>query len=361
MVLWLTNLLLPFISAVNVFTYVSARAIFAALTAFIIGNFLAPHFIKKMKSLGGAQPIRDDGPQSHLEKPPTPTMGGLFLLTALLLSALLWCDWRSPYLWTMVFVTIAFAAIGGIDDYLKVVKKDSKGISVRVKLLAQCVAAGVVLVLLWQFDLTNGHYAMIVPYIKDTALMFGVGGFFVIGFLAIVGASNAVNLTDGLDGLAILISVLVAGGLSVYTYVTGHAIFAPYLNLPYIPGTHEVGIFCAALVGAGLSFLWYNAHPAEVFMGDVGALAIGAILATVAVIVRQEIVFIIMSGVFVVEALSVMLQVGVFKITGNRVLRMAPIHHHFELKGWNENHVVVRFWIITLVLVLIGLAGIKIR
>lgn len=363
MILWLVEWLLPHASWVNAFTYITTRAIFAAITAFALGNFLMPHFIRAMKRRGQAQPIRADGPQTHLQsKQYTPTMGGLVMLTGMLLSALLWADWQTPYLWLMLFVTIVFGLIGGVDDYLKIIRASSRGISARVKLGLQSAAAVVILIVLWRWNLTNGNEALIIPYLKDTALVLGIAGFFVIGFLAIVGASNAVNLTDGLDGLAILMVVLVAGGLGIYAYISGSSQLAAYFYLPSIPAASELTIFCAALAGAGLSFLWFNAHPAEVFMGDVGSLAIGAVLATVAVVVRQEIVFVIMSLVFVAEAASVILQVGWFKMSGGkRVFRMAPIHHHFELQGWKENQVVVRFWILTLICVLVGLAAIKIR
>lgn len=353
----------PYISALNVFGYVSARAIFAALTAFVIGCWMAPRFIAKMRAMGGGQPIQDDGPQWHADgKRGTPTMGGVFLLVALFSSALLWGDWRSEQLWLALAVTAAFAIIGGADDYLKIKHGcNNNGLSVVGKLSSQSLAAVLALLAIWQLDAVDGHYGLLIPYFKDTVLAIGVIGFVVVGFLAIVGASNAVNLTDGLDGLAILPAVLVAGGLSVYAYAAGHSVFSEYLGLPYVVGVHELVIFCAALVGAGLSFLWYNAHPAHIFMGDVGSLPVGAALATVAVLTRQEVVFVIMSGLFVAEALSVIFQVGYFKSFGRRLFLMAPFHHHFEMKGWNENQVVVRFWIITLVLVLVGLTGLKIR
>ena len=361
MMYWLAQQLVPYISSFNLFTYVSSRAIFTAMTALIIGWVIGPAFICNMRRAKQEQPVRDDGPQSHLQKEKTPTMGGLLILASLFLSVLLWGDLTNKHLLVVLLTTFGFAVVGYADDYLKVKGKNSKGISARAKILMQSAVAIAALFFLWKGDLVGGNYDTTVPYMKDIVLPLGVVGFFALGYLAIVGASNAVNLTDGLDGLAILPAVMVAGGLGIYAYASGHVFFADYLGLSYIKGSHELVIFCAALIGSGLAFLWFNAHPAQVFMGDVGSLALGAGLGLVAVMVRQEIIFVIMSGVFVVEAISVMLQVGSFKTMGRRVFLMAPLHHHFELKGWQENQVVVRFWIITIVLVMVGLAGLKIR
>ena len=361
MMYWLAQQLVPYIGSFNLFTYVSSRAIFAALTALIIGWFIGPAFIRNMRRANRGQPVRDDGPQTHRYKEKTPTMGGLLILASLLLSLLLWGDLTSKHLWVMLLTICGFAAIGYLDDYRKIKRMNAKGISAKTKLLLQSVVAIAALWILWGADLVGGQFDTVVPYVKSTMLPLGVAGFFILGYLAIVGASNAVNLTDGLDGLAILPVVMIAGGLGVYAYASGHAFFSDYLAITHIRGVHELVIVCAALIGSGLAFLWFNAHPAQVFMGDVGSLAVGAALGLAAVMVRQEIIFVIMGGVFVMEAVSVILQVGLFKTTGKRVFLMAPLHHHFELKGWRENQVVVRFWIITIVLVMIGLAGLKIR
>ncbi|MCH9704743.1 MAG: phospho-N-acetylmuramoyl-pentapeptide-transferase [Proteobacteria bacterium] len=361
MLYWLANQLVPYFSGFNLFTYVSSRAMFAALTAFFIGLYAGPAFIRRLRRKDIGQQVRDDGPQSHLEKSGTPTMGGVLIIAAWFIAALLWADLSNPYLWLVLLTTAAFAGIGWIDDSRKVYQKNTKGLSMRAKLALQSLLALVALTIIWQADLINGATEITIPYWKATALSLGVVGFFVFGYLTLVGASNAVNLTDGLDGLAILPAVMISGGLGVYAYISGHTFFSDYVGVVYIPGIHELVIFCAALIGAGLAFLWFNAYPAEIFMGDVGSLAIGAALGLVAVLVRQEIIFALMSGVFVMEAVSVILQVFSYKTTGRRVLLMAPLHHHFELRGWKENQVVVRFWIITFILVLVGLAGLKIR
>lgn len=358
---WLAQQLAPHIGGFNLFTYVSSRAMFAVLTALSIGWLVGPAFIRRMRHQRFGQPVRGDGPKTHLEKDNTPTMGGLLILASMFVAALLWGDLRSPHLWVALCVTAAFAVIGYVDDRLKITRQNTRGISAAQKIFLQSLAAVVVLIFLWWADLIGGRVDINIPYMKDTVLPLGLAGFFIVGYLTIVGSSNAVNLTDGLDGLAILPAVMIAGGLGVYAYVSGHAGFSDYLGLAHIPGTHELVIFCAALIGGGLAFLWFNAHPAQVFMGDVGSLALGAGLAAVAVMVRQEVVFAVMSGVFVMEALSVMLQVASYKMLGRRVFLMAPLHHHFELKGWRESQVVVRFWIITIVLVILGLAGLKIR
>lgn len=361
MLYWLMQQLVPHYGGFNLFTYVSSRAVFAALTAFLIGLLAGPAFIRRLQRRDIGQPVRDDGPQSHLHKSGTPTMGGVLVLAAWFCACLLWGDLSSVHLWLVLLTTAAFAFIGWLDDSRKLAQNNAKGISMRTKFSLQSLAALAALLTIWQADLIAGEMAITIPYWKATALAAGALGFMLLGYLTLVGASNAVNLTDGLDGLAILPAVMIAGGLGVYAYASGHAVFSDYLGLAYLPGAHELVIFCAALIGAGLAFLWFNAYPAEVFMGDVGSLAIGAALGLVAVLVRQELIFALMSGVFVLEAVSVIVQVFSYKTTGRRVLRMAPIHHHFELYGWKENQVVVRFWIITFILVLIGLAGLKIR
>ena len=322
--------LVPHFSGFNLFTYVSSRAVFAALTAFLIGLLAGPAFIRRLQRREIGQPVRDDGPETHLHKTGTPTMGGVLVLAAWFSAALLWGDLTSPHLWTVLLITAAFAMIGWVDDRSKLAHNNAKGISARAKLGLQSVAAIAGLLVILQADLIAGQTSITIPYWKATALALGGIGFVVLGYFAVVGASNAVNLTDGLDGLAILPAVMIAGGLGVYAYASGHAVFSDYLGLHYLPGTHELVIFCAALIGAGLAFLWFNAYPAEVFMGDVGSLAIGAALGAVAVLVRQELIFALMSGIFVLEAVSVMVQVFSYKTTGRRVLRMAPIHHHFE-------------------------------
>lgn len=358
---WVAEMLVPYFGAFNLFTYVSSRAVFAALTAFLIGVLAGPAFIRRLQRREIGQTVRDDGPQSHLQKKGTPTMGGVLILVAWFAAALLWGDLGNGQLGVALVVTAGFAAVGWVDDWRKIAKKDARGLTMRQKMGLQSLLAAAALVVMWRGDLIGGHEAITIPYLKATALGLGAVGFAVVGYFAIVGASNAVNLTDGLDGLAILPAVMIAGGLGVYAYIGGHSVFSAYLGLPYNSGSEELVIFCAALIGAGLAFLWFNAYPAEVFMGDVGSLAIGAALGTVAVLVRQEIVFALMSGVFVMEAVSVILQVGGYKATGRRLLLMAPIHHHFELRGWKENQVVVRFWILTFILVLVGLAALKIR
>ena len=361
MIYWLAQQIIPYFSAFNVFTYVSSRAVFAALTAFLIGQWLGPWFINKLRQSGKEQTVRDDGPQSHLKKNQTPTMGGLLILVSLFVTVLLWGDLGSAHIWTLLLTTAAFAAIGGLDDYLKIHHGNARGLSARLKISLQSLVAVAALFYLWHAGLIGDDIGLNIPYTKNVVLPLGVVGFFIVGYLTVVGASNGVNLTDGLDGLAILPAVLIGGGLAVYAYAIGNAVFADYLGVAYIAGAHELVIVCAALFGAGLAFLWFNAYPAQVFMGDVGSLAIGALLGMIAVMVRQEIIFMIMSGVFVMETLSVMLQVMSYKTTGKRMFRMAPLHHHFELKNWPENQVVVRFWIVTIILVLIGLAGLKIR
>jgi phospho-N-acetylmuramoyl-pentapeptide-transferase len=305
--------------------------------------------------------VRTDGPQTHLQKSGTPTMGGGLILVAMVLGTFLWADLSSRFVWILLATTLGFGVIGFYDDYLKLVVGNSKGLAARYKYLAQSVVGLAAALTLHHLRQSPAETSLYVPFFKAVAVPMSTGGFLALSYFVIVGTSNAVNLTDGLDGLAIMPAVMVAAALGIFAYVTGNFKFATYLQIPYIPGVGEVLIFSATLVGAGLGFLWFNSYPAQVFMGDVGALAIGAALGTLAVIVRQEIVLFVMGGVFVIETLSVMLQVASFKLTGKRIFRMAPIHHHFELKGWPEPKVIVRFWIISFVLVLAGLATLKIR
>jgi phospho-N-acetylmuramoyl-pentapeptide-transferase len=345
----------------NVFGYITLRAVLAALTALVISFIFGPWMIRRLTELKVGQPVRDDGPQTHLVKAGTPTMGGALILASIIVTTLLWADLSSHYVWALLVTLIGFGAIGWVDDWRKVVEKNPKGLASRWKYFWQSVIAIIVASwLAWSAHLP-AQTDLIVPFFKHIVMPLGTVGFVVLAYFVIVGTSNAVNLTDGADGLAILPTVMVAGALAVFSYVAGHAVFSQYLGLPHIPGAGELVIFCAAIVGSGLAFLWFNAYPAEVFMGDVGALALGAALGTVAVIVRQEIVLFIMGGVFVAEAISVMVQVGSFKLRGKRVFLMAPIHHHFEKKGWKETQVVVRFWIISMMLVLIGLSTLKLR
>ncbi|KAF1023209.1 MAG: Phospho-N-acetylmuramoyl-pentapeptide-transferase [Paracidovorax wautersii] len=385
---WLSTLG-PDWSFLRVFQYLTLRAVMAAMTALLIGLAAGPVVIRALARLKIGQPIRAYGVESHLAKSGTPTMGGVLILLSIAISTLLWFDWTNRFVWIVLLVTFGFGAIGWVDDWRKVVKKDPEGMRSREKYLWQSViglAAAFALAFaisessnarVWELfkawvmsgftvDLPP-HADLLVPFFKEVSYPLGVTGFILLTYLVIVGSSNAVNLTDGLDGLAIMPVVLVGSTLGVFAYVTGNAVYARYLLFPFIPGSGELLVFCAALAGAGLAFLWYNTHPAQVFMGDVGALALGAALGTVAIIVRQEVVLAIMGGIFVVEALSVMLQVGWFKYTkrrygqGRRLFKMAPLHHHFEKKGWNETQVVVRFWIITMLLCLLALSTLKLR
>ncbi|WP_297325794.1 phospho-N-acetylmuramoyl-pentapeptide-transferase [Nitrosomonas sp.] len=349
------------IRAFNVFSYITLRAMLAVLTALVISFVIGPMMIRKLTAYKIGQSVRDDGPQTHLVKAGTPTMGGALILMSMVLTTVLWADLSNRYIWVVLLTTLGFGVIGWIDDYRKVVYRNPKGLSASAKFFWQSMIAVVVAVYLALTAELPAQTDMIVPFFKEVAIPLGVTGFVVLAYFVIVGTSNAVNLTDGLDGLAIMPTVMISSALAVFAYVTGHVVFAKYLGIPYIPNTGELSVFCGALAGAGLAFLWFNAYPAEVFMGDVGALALGAALGIVTVIVRQEIVLVIMGGVFVVEALSVMLQVASFKLLGKRIFRMAPLHHHYELKGWKENQVVVRFWIITLILVLLGLSTLKLR
>ena len=349
------------IRAFNVFSYITLRTMLAVLTALVISFIIGPIMIRKLTAYKIGQSVRDDGPQTHLVKAGTPTMGGALILMSMVLTTVLWADLSNRYIWVVLLTTLGFGVIGWIDDYRKVVYRNPKGLSASAKFFWQSVIAIVVAAYLALTAEMPAQTDMIVPFFKEVAVPLGVIGFVVLAYFVIVGTSNAVNLTDGLDGLAIMPTVMISSALAVFAYVTGHIVFAKYLGIPYIPNTGELSVFCGALAGAGLAFLWFNAYPAEVFMGDVGALALGAALGVVTVIVRQEIVLVIMGGVFVMEALSVMLQVASFKLLGKRIFRMAPLHHHYELKGWKENQVVVRFWIITLILVLLGLSTLKLR
>lgn len=349
------------IRAFNVFQYITLRSVLAALTALMISFLVGPWMIRRLTALKIGQAVRDDGPQSHLTKAGTPTMGGALILTSMALATLLWADLSNTYVWVAIATSAGFGAIGWVDDWRKVVQRNPRGLPARWKYFWQSVVAlAVALFLVWSARLP-AQTELIVPFFKQIVIPLGGVGFVLLAYFVIVGTSNAVNLTDGADGLAILPTVMVAGALGIFAYVAGHAVFAKYLGVPYIPGAGELTIFCAAMVGAGLAFLWFNAYPAEVFMGDVGALALGAALGVVAVIVRQEIVLFIMGGVFVLETISVMLQVGSYKLRRKRIFLMAPLHHHYELKGWKETQVVVRFWIISIVLVLIGLSTLKLR
>jgi phospho-N-acetylmuramoyl-pentapeptide-transferase len=351
----------------SVFNYITLRAVLAAMTSLFISFMLGPWMIRKLTAMKIGQSVRTDGPQTHLVKAGTPTMGGALILMSVAITTLLWGDLHNAYIWVVLLTTLGVGAIGWVDDYRKVVHRNPDGLSARAKMFWQSLIALAVGIYLWNHATLPAHTELIVPFLKYAVFPLGMVSFIVLVYLVIVGSSNAVNLTDGLDGLAIMPTVMVASALAIFAYVAGHAEFSKYLGEPSIPGAGELAVFCAAIAGAGLAFLWFNAYPAEVFMGDVGALALGAALGVVAVIIRQEIVLFIMGGVFVVEAVSVMLQVSWFKYTkkkygtGKRILLMAPLHHHFEQKGWKETQVVVRFWIITMLLVLLGLATLKLR
>ncbi|MGE5027729.1 MAG: phospho-N-acetylmuramoyl-pentapeptide-transferase [Betaproteobacteria bacterium] len=361
MLLALSQWLAHDVRAFNVFGYITLRAVLAMLTALMISFIVGPAMIRKLTAYKIGQAVRDDGPQTHLVKAGTPTMGGALILVAMAVSTLLWADLKNAYVWVVLATTIGFGAIGWIDDWRKVVHRNPKGLSAKAKYFWQSLIGAGVAVFLAMTATLPAHTELIVPFFKLVTIPLGAVAFAVLTYFVIVGSSNAVNLTDGLDGLAIMPTVMVAGALAIFAYVAGNFVFSRYLGVPYVPGAGELAVFCTALAGAGLGFLWFNAYPAEVFMGDVGALALGAALGVVAVIVRQEIVLFVMGGVFVVETLSVVLQVGSFKLTGKRIFRMAPLHHHYELKGWKENQVVVRFWIISMMLVLVGLSTLKLR
>ena len=353
---WLSE----YYSGFNVFQYLTLRAILAALTALAISLLVGPKMIRWLAEYQVGQRVRSDGPQTHLSKAGTPTMGGALILAAIVASTLLWADLANRFVWVVLLVTAAFGLIGFWDDYLKLVVGNSRGLIARYKYFWQSVAGLGAALALYFTAQAPADTTLYVPFFKHVVIPLGVL-FIPLTYLVIVGSSNAVNLTDGLDGLAIMPSVLVAGALGVFAYASGNVVFANYLAIPYVAGSGEVLVFCAAIFGAGLGFLWFNTYPAQVFMGDIGALALGAALGVIAVVVRQEIVLFIMGGVFVMETVSVILQVASFKLRGKRIFRMAPIHHHFELKGWAEPKVIVRFWIITVILVLVGLATLKLR
>jgi phospho-N-acetylmuramoyl-pentapeptide-transferase len=360
MLLYLADYLSQFHSGFHVFQYLTMRAILGALSALLISLLLGPLMIRKLSHYQVGQFVRSDGPQSHLSKAGTPTMGGALILAAIVIATLLWADLSNRYIWVVLAVTIVFGAIGWLDDYKKLIQKQSQGLKAKHKYLWQTMAGLGAALFLYYTARVPAELELIVPFFKSVALPMGFF-FVVLSYFVIVGTSNAVNLTDGLDGLAIMPTVMVGGALGIFAYVTGNVNFSGYLGIPYIPGVGEVVVICGAIVGAGLGFLWFNTYPAQVFMGDVGALGLGAALGVIAVVVRQELVLLIMGGVFVMETVSVILQVGSYKLTGRRIFRMAPLHHHYELKGWPEPRVIVRFWIITVVLVLIGLSTLKLR
>ncbi|MEM8593544.1 MAG: phospho-N-acetylmuramoyl-pentapeptide-transferase [Pseudomonadota bacterium] len=360
MLLILAEFLEQYVSGFRVFQYLSLRAILSVLTALTISLVCGEWLIEKLQGLQMGQTVRDDGPESHLAKTGTPTMGGVLFLGAIAISTLLWGDLSSRYVWVVLGVTLGCGMVGWVDDYRKVVEKDTRGLPGRWKMFWLSLIAFVAMGYLYVSASLPSETQLMMPFFKQ--IDWNLGFIFVLlGWLVIVGSSNAVNLTDGLDGLAILPSVLVGGALGGIAYLAGHVEFAEYLSIPYVPGAGELVLFCGALVGAGLGFLWFNTYPAQIFMGDVGSLALGGALGTIAMITRHEIVLFIMGGIFVLETMSVILQVASFKLRGKRIFRMAPIHHHFELKGWAEPKVIVRFWIITVVLVLFGLATLKLR
>ncbi len=360
MLLQLSEYLVPYHSGFHVFQYLTLRAILGVLTALSIALLVGPAMIRGLNRHHIGQSVRDDGPQSHSSKAGTPTMGGALILVAIAAATLLWADLGNRHVWVVLLVTLLFGAVGGLDDYLKLVRRRSKGLTARAKFGAQSMIGLGAALFLYLTAQTPAETEFIVPFFKHVGVALG-WVFVPVSYFVIVGSSNAVNLTDGLDGLAIMPTVMVGGALGVFAYATGHTTFAQYLGIPYIAGVGEVVVFCGAVVGAGLGFLWFNAYPAQVFMGDVGALALGAALGVVAVLVRQELVLFVMGGVFVMETASVILQVAGYKLTGRRIFRMAPLHHHFELQGWPEPRVIVRFWIVTVILVLVGLATLKIR
>ena len=360
MLVYLTEYLQQYISGFGVFSYITMRAIMSVLTALILSFLVGPAMIRWLTKLKVGQAIREDGPQTHLIKAGTPTMGGTMILFSIAVAVLLWGDLTNHYLLIITLSMLGFGVIGFIDDYKKVVYKDPNGMSARTKYLWQSIVGFGTAYILFAMATVPAESQLLIPYMKDTVIELGMWTV-VLSYFVIVGTSNAVNLTDGLDGLAIMPAVMISGALGVFAYLSGHVYFAEYLNIPYIPGVGELSILAAALVGAGLGFLWFNAHPAQVFMGDVGSLAIGATLGGMAVAVKQELVLFIMGGIFVAETISVILQVGSFKLRGKRIFLMAPLHHHYEQKGWHESQVIVRFWVITIILVLIGLASLKLR
>ena len=360
MLIWLTDYLTQFESGFGVFRYLTLRTILSVLTSLIISFIFGPYLISHLTNKKIAQSIRNDGPEAHMNKIGTPTMGGLLILLSIIFSTLCWGDVSNRYVLVVLTVTFLFGIIGLIDDYRKVIHNNPKGLSAKYKYAAQSIVALGAGIYLYQSATLPVETQLLIPFFK--AYIFDMSWLYIVlVYFVIVGSSNAVNLTDGLDGLAILPTVMVAGALAIFAYLTGHIRFSDYLGIPYIPGVGEVAVFCGAMVGSGLGFLWFNTYPAQVFMGDIGSLSLGAALGIVAVVTRQELVLFIMGGVFVVETLSVVLQVSSYKLTGKRIFKMAPLHHHYELKGWPEPRVIVRFWIITVILILIGLASLKIR
>ncbi|AWK16510.1 phospho-N-acetylmuramoyl-pentapeptide-transferase [Candidatus Hamiltonella defensa] len=360
MLVWLAEYLVKFYSGFHVFSYLTFRAIISLLTALCIALWTGPAFIRWLQKLQIGQVIRDDGPQSHFSKSGTPTMGGLMILLSIFISVVIWANPANPYVWSVLFILVGYGFIGFIDDYRKVVRKNARGLSPRWKYFWQSILALLLSFFLYSIGKNTSATQLVVPFFKEIMPQLGLL-YILLAYFVIVGTSNAVNLTDGLDGLAIMPTVLVAAGLALVAWATGNINFAHYLHIPYLRHAGELVVVCTAIVGAGLGFLWFNTYPAQVFMGDVGSLALGGILGTIAVLLRQEFLLIIMGGVFVIETLSVILQVGSFKLRGERIFRMAPIHHHFELKGWPEPRVIVRFWIVSLMFVLIALATLKVR
>lgn len=360
MLVWLADFYASQFRALHVFHYLTLRTILAALTGLILALWLGPIMIRWLKDRQLGQQVRTDGPQSHFAKGGTPTMGGVFILMAVTGACLLWADLSNRYVWIVLTVMLGYGLVGWVDDYRKIIKKNSKGLPGKWKLFWQSIIALIVVLFLYFTASTPQETQLVLPFFKNALIPLGVF-YIALSYVVIVGASNAVNLTDGLDGLAVLPTVLVAAGLGVFAYISGHAAFANYLAIPFVSGAGELCVICGALVGAGLGFLWFNAYPAQVFMGDVGSLALGGTLGIIAVIIRQEVVLFIMGGIFVLETVSVILQVGSYKLRGKRIFKMAPIHHHFELSGWPEPKVIVRFWIMTVILVLVGLATLKLR
>jgi phospho-N-acetylmuramoyl-pentapeptide-transferase len=360
MLVWMSDYLIQFNSSFTVLQYITIRAIFSILTAMAVSLMVGPNMIRRLNYHQIGQVVRDDGPKTHLSKSGTPTMGGALILVSIAVSTLLWSDLSNHYVWIVLLVTLSFGVIGWVDDYRKVLKNDPAGLPARWKLFWQLIFGSIAAVVLYYTALVPVETHYIIPFFKDVAINLGVF-YIVISALMIVGFSNAVNLTDGLDGLAILPTVMVGGALGLIAYLAGNSEFSSYLNIPYIAGAGEVVIFAGALLGSGLGFLWFNTYPAQICMGDVGALALGAALGVMAIISRHEIILFVMGGVFVMEIVSVILQVASYKLTGKRIFKMAPLHHHFELKGWPEPRVIVRFWIITVMLVLFGLATLKLR
>ncbi|KEY91124.1 phospho-N-acetylmuramoyl-pentapeptide-transferase [Candidatus Photodesmus blepharus] len=360
MLIWLSKLLQPYFSFFRLFEYLSFRAIVSVLTALMISLLMGPHLIRSLRLLQIGQVVRTNGPKSHFSKRDRPTMGGIMLLVSIIVTVLLWTDLSNLYVWSVLFVLVGYGAVGFVDDYRKVVSKNTDGLLAPWKYFWQSMIALTLASLLYAYGKNTVATQLVIPFFKELLPQLGLG-YIVLTYFVIVGTSNAVNLTDGLDGLAIMPTVLVSAGFAAIAWATGNVNFSNYLHIPYIPQTSELVVVCTAVVGSGLGFLWFNTYPAQLFMGDVGSLALGGALGIIAVLVRQEFVLIVMGGVFVMEILSVILQVGSYKLRGQRIFRMAPIHHHYELKGLPEPRVIVRFWIVSIVLVLIGLATLKIR